>query len=69
MNTHWPEKSLTMWKINHGNDFVRLAKMPENNCSQKVLIRNLWGPIRHESWQKKVQNGLSDSDEIKNQCV
>ena len=25
MNTHWPEKSLTMQKINHENDFVRLA--------------------------------------------
>ena len=39
--------------------------MPENNCSQKVLIRNLCGPMRHESWQKKVQKGISDSNELK----
>ena len=39
--------------------------MPENNCSQKVLIRNLCGPMRNESWQKKVQKGISDSDELK----
>ena len=58
MNTHWPEKLrkvLQLWKINHGNYFVRLAYMPENNCSQKVLIRNLCGPMRHESWQKKYK--------------
>ena len=24
-NKHWTEKSLTMWKIKHGNYFVRLA--------------------------------------------
>ena len=39
--------------------------MLENNCSQKVLIRNLCGPMRHESWQKKVQKGISDSDDLK----
>ena len=39
--------------------------MPEKKCSQKVLIRNLCGPMRHESWQKKVQKGISDSDELK----
>ena len=33
--------------------------MSENNCSQKVLIRNLCGPMGHESWQK-VQKGISD---------
>ena len=38
--------------INHGNDFVKLALTPENNCSQKLLIKNLCGPMRHESWQK-----------------
>ena len=44
--------------------------MPENNCSQKVLIRNLCGPMRHVSWQKKVQKGMSDSVELKNYlCV
>ena len=44
--------------------------MPENNCSQKVLKRYLCGPMRHESWQKKVQKGISDSDELKyNLCV
>ena len=64
MNTNWLEKSLTMWRINHGNDFVRLALMPENNCSQKVFIKNLCGPKRHESWQK-TQKGISDSDELK----
>ena len=31
--------------------------MPENNCSQKLLIRNLCGPMRHECWQNKVQKG------------
>ena len=31
-NTHWPEKS-------HGNVFVKLAEMPENNCFQKVMLK------------------------------
>ena len=39
--------------------------MPENNCSQKMLIRNLCGPIRHKSWQKKYKKGISDNDELK----
>ena len=39
--------------------------MPEKNCFQKVLIRNLCGPMRHESWQKKAQKGISDSDGLK----
>ena len=38
--------------------------MIENNCFQKVLIKNLCGPMRHESWQK-VQKGISDSDKLK----
>ena len=38
--------------------------MPENNCSQKVVIRNLCGPMRHESWQKSTK-GISDNDELK----
>ena len=40
-------KALQLWKINHGNDFEKLAETPENNCSQKELIRNLCGPMRH----------------------
>ena len=38
--------------------------MLENNCFQKVLIKNLCGPMRHESWQK-VQKGISDKDKLK----
>ena len=39
--------------------------MPEKNCSQKVLIRNPCGPMRHENWQKKSTKGILDSDELK----
>ena len=38
--------------------------MPENNCSQNMLMRNLCGPVRHESWQKKTKR-ISDNDELK----
>ena len=35
--------------------------MPEDNCVYKKSVC----PMRHESWQKKVQKGISDSDELK----
>ena len=38
--------------------------MPENNRFQKVLIKNLCGPIISESWQKSTK-GISDSDKLK----
>ena len=52
-----------MWTINHGNCFVKLAKMPENNCFEKVVIKNLCGPMSSESWQE-IQKGISDSDKL-----
>ena len=30
-----------------------------------MLIRNLCGPMRHESWQKKYIKGISDTDKLK----
>ena len=50
-------KVLQMCTINHRNYFVKLAKMPENNCFQKVVIKNLCGPMSSESWQE-VQKGI-----------
>ena len=37
--------------------------MPENNHFQKVLIKNLCGPMSSESWQKSTK-GISDSDKL-----
>ena len=50
-----PKNKVQEYTSNCGSDFVKLAYMPENKCHQKVLIRNLCDPMRHESWQKKVQ--------------
>ena len=38
--------------------------MPENNRFQKVLKKNLCGPMSSESWQKSTK-GISDSDKLK----
>ena len=38
--------------------------MPENNCFQKVLIKNMCGPI-DMIVDQKVQKGISDSDKLK----
>ena len=62
-NTHWLEKSLTTMDYKPWKLFVKLAKMPVNNCFQKVLIKNLCGSMSSESWQK-VQKGISDSDKL-----
>ena len=48
-------KVLQLWTINHRNYFVKLAEMPENNRFQKVLIKNLCGPMSSESWQKSTK--------------
>ena len=38
--------------------------MPENNCSQKVDKKSVW-PYETLKLAKKVQKGISDSDELK----
>ena len=43
--------------------------MPENKCSQNVLIR-ICVAVRDVKFDKKVQKGISDSDDVKNYlCV
>ena len=51
-------KVLQLWTINHGNYFVKVALMSENNRFQKVLIKNLCGPMSSESWQKSTKRNI-----------
>ena len=51
-------KVIQLLTINHGNYFVKLAEMPENNRFQKLLLKNLCGPMSSESWQKSTKRTI-----------
>ena len=53
-NTHWLEKSLTTVD----DKPVKLICKTSLNAFQKVLIKNLCGPMSTESWQKSMKRNI-----------